>query len=327
MLDPTQSPVIRDAFTYDRRRWIARATTTTAGICLASQYCPPTFGQDEQEIPEPQTLPLITKDGVTLQATYYPGLHGKKSIPLVLVHDFRGNRNEFAPLALYLQKQGGYAIVSVDLRGHGESNRLRLPNGTEKTFTPEELKPADFEKMISMDLERVKKFLVEKNNEEQLNVNQTGVIAAGPMGACLALNWTQRDWNWPDVAGQKQGRDVQGMVLLSPGLTFKNLKTADAIKAVGGLSTMLVGGSVEPDMKKLHSTLKPRHPAESADPEENRKQQSLWIVQEETEAKGVLLFKAVGVPLANKVNYFLKLRFTEQADKFAWSERKKPVGN
>ncbi|MFM7845221.1 MAG: alpha/beta hydrolase [Planctomycetota bacterium] len=323
MSDPLETPLAARC-THDRRRWIGQTALATSGLWLAANFPTSGFGQDADEIPPPESLPLVTKDQVPLRITYYKGLQGKKSIPLVMVHDLNGQRGEFNPLALYLQKQGGFAVVTVDLRGHGESNRLRGPNGAEKTVTPDSLKPVDFENMVKFDLERVKKFLVEKNNEGELNVNQTGVIAAGQLGTVLAYNWVKNDWSWPDVAGQKQGRDVQGMVFLSPALTFKTLKTVDAINSVGSLSTMLVGGRIEPDLKTLQAKLKPKHPAESTDPEENIKNQSLWVVQEDTELKGINLFK-LGVPLASKVLYFLDLRFVKQAEKFPWAERKKPV--
>ena len=70
----------------------------------------------------PERFTRRTKDRVSLTFTYYRGTKEKQSVPIILVHGWGEVRGEFDGLALYLQNQG-HAVVTVDLRGHGESTR------------------------------------------------------------------------------------------------------------------------------------------------------------------------------------------------------------
>ena len=67
---------------------------------------------------------LRTGDGLELALTYYPGTKGKQTIPVVLLHGWKQSRNDYKDLAPALQKLG-YAVIVPDLRGHGESTRLK----------------------------------------------------------------------------------------------------------------------------------------------------------------------------------------------------------
>ena len=104
-------------------------------LLLCGPLAAPAWAQrasTEIEIPPPEKVSFTTKDGVQIRATYYPGVdaakRGKEIVPLVLLHDFKGSRNDMAPLAEYLQQLRddsgapiGYAVIAPDLRGHGES--------------------------------------------------------------------------------------------------------------------------------------------------------------------------------------------------------------
>ena len=81
--------------------------------------------QDEKEkILPPEDLMLQTGDGLGLALTYYPGTKGKETIPIVLLHMWKQNRNDYKGLARVLQAVD-YAVIMPDLRGHGQSTRLR----------------------------------------------------------------------------------------------------------------------------------------------------------------------------------------------------------
>ena len=45
--------------------------------------------------PRPQDIGLETKDGVMLRCTYYEGTAGKKSVPIIAIHDWDGQRGDF----------------------------------------------------------------------------------------------------------------------------------------------------------------------------------------------------------------------------------------
>jgi hypothetical protein len=107
----------------------------------------------------------------------------------------------------------GYAVVSVDLRKHGES----LADGQARS-----LDNNDFPKMAQNDLPAIKKSLVEEHENKKLNVNKLAIIASDSM-APVALEFAELDWrqtpflDGPGGApGTPRGQDVRALVLLSP---------------------------------------------------------------------------------------------------------------
>lgn len=196
-------------------------------LALAAGWLLPTpaSAQDaETKAPEPVDVNILTKDGVRLRATYYGGTKGKETVPVVLLHEFKGNRHDMAGLAASLQKSHGHAALTVDLRGHGDSteqadNPKKL-EATSPTFTPH------FQWMIKYDMEAVKTFLLEKNNAGEVNIDRLCLVGA-EMGASVAMIWTTIDWSWPQLAPTKQGQDVKAVVMISPEPAFRTLRITD----------------------------------------------------------------------------------------------------
>lgn len=75
-----------------------------------------------------ETVSLVTKDGVLLKISYFPGTarkgtpQSKQTTPVVFLHDYKGSRAVFAPLVQKLQAPGkvegepaSFAVVTVDL--------------------------------------------------------------------------------------------------------------------------------------------------------------------------------------------------------------------
>src|SRR5574340_1075402 len=81
-------------------------------------------GAEKPKVPPPENLVIQTPDGIPLAVTFYPGTKAKETIPVVLLHMAKGNRNDYAQLATDLQKVG-HAVLVPDLRGHGESAARR----------------------------------------------------------------------------------------------------------------------------------------------------------------------------------------------------------
>lgn len=71
--------------------------------------------------PEPARVTLEAADKQALVATYYAPINTlEKASAVLLVHDAGGSREDLRPLAIRLQKSG-FAVLALDLRGHGES--------------------------------------------------------------------------------------------------------------------------------------------------------------------------------------------------------------
>lgn len=72
-----------------------------------------------------QELVFKTKDNVTIYGTFYESNLGKSNLPaILLLHQFRSNRSEWNAYAIELSAQG-YIVLSIDLRGHGQSDSIR----------------------------------------------------------------------------------------------------------------------------------------------------------------------------------------------------------
>jgi len=315
---------------FDRRQVLQIGGACASGLAMGSWGFPRQGASQETEIPPPENISLETKDRVVLRCTYYPGLNGKKTVPIIMIHDYLGRRTEYDSLARGLQKARGHAVIVPDLRGHGESTRFRGLNGDDVTLVPDKFPPAQFAAMVDFDLEKVKSFLMRKHNDGELNIEQLCVIAAGTMGSVVGLNWVAKDWSQPILPSLKQGQDVKAMVLLSPALNYKSLKTAAALKHpfVGyKLSTMLVGGARESDLKKMYTLLEKQHAPIPADEEDRIKHQDLFYIPLDTELKGTkLLNPKAGLGIDTRIMQVIDLRVVNKAEDFEWVDRTSPLG-
>ncbi len=177
---------------------------------------------DEVEIPKYKHLILDTPDGVHLKCTYFAppklkdaaeGAPATPAMPFILLHGWDGDRRELLNYGLYLQKSG-HAVIVPDLRGHGQSvsvEGLKKPLDYKKFRKPEVMS-------AQKDIERCKKFLVQKHNQGEVNIDLLSVVAVGDTSV-LAVQWVLNDWYaFPshNPQGIKQGQDVKSLMLVSP---------------------------------------------------------------------------------------------------------------
>jgi pimeloyl-ACP methyl ester carboxylesterase len=264
---------------------------------------------------------LETKDGVRLKVTFYPGTKGKESVPVILLHMFKGSRNDYTDLAQYLQSQG-HAVLAPDLRGHGDSTSWR---GSTKELDPEKMPRPLLLGMAGEDVERCKKYLMEKNNKGELNINKLCIVGA-EMGAIVAADYARLDWSWPPLATGKQGQDVQALVLISPqwsshGLQMKDAMASPAVR--GRISVMLIVGKDSPsdlrEAERLNATFRRYHPDADAEKPADR---SLFYWKAPTKLQGTKIMGVANLrqSLAEGIAMFIKLRLVDQS--FPWAERR-----
>lgn len=157
---------------------------------------------------------FLTEDDLTIHGTIFPGTMPKA---VVLLHMLDRQRSDWEALANKLQTDG-YYVLSLDLRGHGQSV---MHKGEKRTY--KQFKPADYIDMTK-DLEAALVFLKERY---QIRSAQTAV-----MGASIGANVAIRH------AAEKPG--VRVLVLLSPGLNYRGLLTEKEIAKLGGLALLIV---------------------------------------------------------------------------------------
>jgi pimeloyl-ACP methyl ester carboxylesterase len=216
--------------------WLGALLALAATITIL----PPATGRAQQKRADPEGLAaephtLQTEDGFNLRIKYYRSTLEKDAAVVVLLHMKDRNRFVWEPdngFAKALQSKG-FAVITVDLRYHGESKvGGAAPAGTAnqgKTKGKKDsglpLKIGDYQAMWEFDMEAVKKFIFEEHQAGRLNMNKMGIV--GPeMGASIAVAFTVFDWNKePFDDGQPgfqtpRGQDVRALVLISPEETF-----------------------------------------------------------------------------------------------------------
>lgn len=295
------------------RGWAGALALLAAALLAPARHAAGADDPKDKPLP-PEEVTLRTADDVTIAATFYASKLGRKAVPVILLHAAKGNRGDFEPLALLLQR-AGHAVMAVDLRGHGDSPR---PGGRVG-----DLRPADYEAIVEPggDLETVKKFLLAKNNAGELNIEKLCVVGI-ELGAVVALNWAARDWSWPLLATGKQGQDVKALVLVSPEWSYKGLRINEAVaqpNVRADLSVMIVVGKgnnkLLKEARRLHSAFEKYHAASSSGPES----ETLWFKTPQTNLQAARLVNDKTLHVDEMIVKFIESRLVKQ--QIPWADR------
>lgn len=223
-----------------------------------------------------EKLSLETSDGIAIAAWHYRVLTDAECPPVViLLHDLDGSHLSVEPLAKELAARG-IAVVAPDLRGHGAST-TRLTGGVEDTIEARSLKKPDLEAItltqggrvrdqsaVRGDIECVRNWIKLRADEGKLDIERLFVVGSG-LGCTLAAMWAINDAAWPDLVGGPQGRQVRGLVFISPAwssrsLTVSSVLAADLVRRE--LPVMVLAGRDDRDAVKLFDQLKRQRPNE-----------------------------------------------------------------
>lgn len=272
--------------------------------------------------PKPEDLMLQTKDGVELHATYYASGRGKDTVPIILLHGYKGNRKDFDGLAKYLQA-AGYAVIVPDLRGHGASTSRM---GQDRKLDADLFGRADYDAMWQRggDLETVKQFLRTRNNEGKLNIERLGVIGA-EMGAVVGFIWAVADWSYPPLAGVKQGQDVKAVGMISPEFSFKTLNLTQAMRHPAvrdSLSFYIVMGADDSkavrEARRIYSSLERL----KKPPEDPADRELFWDETIRTRLQGTQILTEESLNLKEQIRKFVELRLARPS--YPWKLRESP---
>ncbi len=275
---------------------------------------PPRKESDQKKTVELTGNELRTADGVGLSATFYPSPLGKKAVPVILLHGYQEDRGGFLPLAEFLQKRG-HAVLVPDLRGHGDSREQRLGVAA-RTIDAAKMGNEQFVRMYSQDMEALKKFLLEKNNKGELNLEKLCVVGSG-MGGLVAMNWAVLDWSWPVYPGLKQGQYVKALVLLSPPRSFRGLNVKPVLEdhnVRSLLSIYLIAGRKNAkafdEVQRLYTTLERFHPGVAKEQTVSKKE--LMIKGLDTDVQGTKLLGSRGFVTEGLIAQFIEMRLVKQ---------------
>ncbi len=293
-------------------------------------------------IPAPEDKSLSTYDGLKLAITYFPGTKGEESIPVILLHAWKGSRQDFIKedgLAAYLQAKLGCAVVAPDLRGHGDGTSITNGDRVE-TLKAEKLPPVQFANMVRQDLRAVKKFLWDQNNAGKLNLDKLCVVGI-EMGATLALDYAVYDsigYEWALPPGRpfygrlKLGGFVKGVVLISPDMNFRGLNILRAIAYPlirKELPVMILVGKGNSralgDANRLNEMFARARPPAAANAD-NKVSQTLWYEPQDTSLQGIKLLDEASLEVPRHIGQFIYYRLVKnpKAKDYGWQTLKLP---
>jgi pimeloyl-ACP methyl ester carboxylesterase len=191
---------------------------------------------------------LNAVDGWPIHVTYYASNSGREAPVAMLIAGAEGTegnqsrtRRVWDNTALYLQR-AGYAVVTVDLRKHGDS--VAPAEVTNAALT--KLGINDYGWMASRDLEAVKDMLIAEHVAENLNIRKLGVVTAGS-SSMVAAAFAVADWAKPPYADAPaplagapdmrtpRGQDVRALMMFSPKANVRGINTLAVMRALRGL--------------------------------------------------------------------------------------------
>ena len=300
-------------------------------VLAVASFESPARAESKKDAPAPKDVTLETKDGVKLVCTYYQSTAGKDATPVVMLGDLKDSRAVFDELARRMQGPGdedqhpSFAVLTVDLRGHGDSTKQVARNGASRELDAAKLGREDLTAMVTMDMEAVRKFLVEKNDAGELNINRLSIVGSG-LGASVAVNWAAVDWSAPPLAVGKQGQDVKALVLISPEWSYKGLQMNNALRHPGlreKVGFFIMYGAEDrshtADAKRIEKQLERYHPEPDSLPE--GEPHSLALIGPNTKLQATKFLTEAGADAQNAIIKFLMVHVVKED--YEWTARKR----
>jgi pimeloyl-ACP methyl ester carboxylesterase len=291
-------------------------------------------------------LRLETDDGVYLTAyLFMPPSPGKKTPVAIFVHDINRSQYDWFAFASAVTKYG-IAVVTFDLRGHGESRRFdprkyQAAGGRRAKEKGDQLSPSDFAAgpdylPMSGDILTIKRRLLEEHNRGRLNIKQLGIVGAGPVASNLALELA-RDEYAPRDRGVIIG-DLAAMVLINPSMNYKGMRpVVDMGRGTEDLPIMIISSDApksKDEASRLANRLRvpelpapdPTGKAKARAPRSTDRLDSVWIHVKSASAGADLLTSddvriSAEETLGNAVAGFLLARLELKRDR-DWKERR-----
>lgn len=323
---------------------VAVGMAVAPGTAVAQEPAPaepapaePAAGEDEKRpepAPETPALPpaeeveLETSDGTVLTVWHYPGNGATPAgagVSIILLHDFGSSHKGVEPLAKSLQALG-FDVVAPDLRGHGAS-RKRRSGDREIKIDAKLLKPGEIEHIAHSRGGQVRDQALNRGDVETtrnwmkdhgLPLDRLYVAGVG-LGAGLAAAWTADDASWPSLASGPQGKQVRGLVLITPPMASRGFTMAKPLEQDSVRRTMpilILGGRNDKDADRVFDQLKRQRPqswykspakgdAEQADKLDDPTKATLFQIEFDSTLEGEKL--AVEKTVAEKIERFFSL--------------------
>ncbi len=182
------------------------------------------------------------------------------------------------------------------------------------------MRTADIISSVRYDFGAVKRFLQDKNNEGELNLDQL-VMIGSETSAPLVMNWTAIDARARPLTIGKQGQFVRAMILLSPdkaceGVLVKTALQVDAVKKT--IAAQFIVGRKDTrtykDVRRLYGTFEGYRSKNTS--------KNLYIEALDTSLQGTRMLEVKTLLVPERINAFIKKLVDEEAAEHAWEERR-----
>lgn len=202
--------------------WLARYLVLLLPIGTLSGGQPPDGGSAAGPAP-PTKIVFSATDGFAIHADYY-GASGDYQEPpfVILVHDLHSDRKAWRPLIDPLRERG-FAVLAVDLRGHGESS-------TAATRTRAEQRDPTLVQEWQQDLRGAYDWVAAHKSADRARF---ALVGAG-VGAAAALQYAVKD------------RSVDAVVCFSPALKQPGLDPAGDAGQIRGRKILIMSAENDP---------------------------------------------------------------------------------
>lgn len=243
--------------------WLCALACAIAGMGAS----PAAAQEEEKKKPIVEEKTLATDDEWPIHITYFNKAPSPRTPIVVLLHMQGSNRQVYQNGLAEKIVERGIAVITVDLRKHGESkSRGGALAGDDSSTDASELKPVDYQLMVAEDLQAVKQFIFAEHQLQNLNMAKMGIVAA-EMSAPVAVNFASLDWlkkpydDAPTLAASTpRGQDVKALALLSPAGSVPGLQTFKPLKVLADpripMALMVGVGSGDPldkgEAKKMY---------------------------------------------------------------------------
>jgi len=229
-------------FTFPVSFWLSVCLVAGGGVAGAR-------AEDKKDRPKSERVHFETVDQVELNGTFWPSTKGRKAPCVILLHKLgKGSHEEGWDLLGDELAKKGFAVLSFDFRGHGDSNKIgagfwKYPfnrdlvkyKGTSGGKPPEVLNLGDFKPaywpFLVNDITAARTFLERKNDSGECNISNLILIGAED-GATLGVLWLASEsrryrllpgdrpdlpprLNPPKLNAKPEAKDVIGCVWLS----------------------------------------------------------------------------------------------------------------
>lgn len=185
---------------------------------------------DAQSRPAPaevkvRRVSFTTDDNLVIFAGYTPAKDSNEKAPVaILLHMYRSDRSAFGALPAHLHR-AGFAVLAVDLRGHGES--VGIPEmGLARRV-------ADRDKSLfaamDRDVEAAYHWIVEQPGIDPSRI----ALVGASVGSSVALDYAARD------------KSVDAVVCLTPGTAYLGLDSISAVEKYGKRPLLLIAAEPE----------------------------------------------------------------------------------